>query len=382
MDVVKESNLSGRGGAGFPTGLKWSFVPSGENSPTPKYLVANGDEMEPGTFKDRLLVEGDPHQLIEGMIISAYAIGASVGFIFLRCEYVLAAERCEKAIAECLENNLLGKDILGSGFDFELYVHGSAGRYICGEETALINSLEGRRANPRAKPPFPQVSGLWGKPTVVNNVETLCNVPHILRNGAEWYQNLGIGADSGTKLYGASGRVKTPGTWELPLGVPVRDLIEKHGGGMQDGYKMKGFLPGGGSTDFLTGEHLDLPMNYESIGKAGSRMGTGQLIIMDDQVCPVGMVLNLIQFFAQESCGWCTPCRDGLPQIQHLLEKLERGEGSWEELETLAEFPRFLGPGNTFCALAPGAVEPLQSALKYFKDDFDNHIKQKCCPYG
>ena len=381
LEEVKESNLRGRGGAGFPTGLKWSFVPSGDDAPKTKYVVCNADEMEPGTFKDRMLMEGDPHQLIEGMIIAAYAIAATVGYVFLRFEYVESARRMSEAIAECEENNLLGDNILDTDFSFKLYVHSSAGRYICGEETALINSLEGRRANPRAKPPFPQVSGLWGKPTIVNNVETFCNVPHILRNGASWFQDLGFGDNAGTKIYGVSGRAQKPGSWELPLGTPARDLVEIHAGGMKDGYKLKGWLPGGGSTDFLTEDHLDLAMDYEVIGKAGSRMGTGQLIILDDKTCPVGMTLNLIAFFAQESCGWCTPCRDGLPQIEHFLQKLEDGLGREEDIPILEKFTRFLAPGTTFCALAPGAVEPLQSALKFFRQDFDNHINQKCCPY-
>jgi len=381
LDEIKESNLRGRGGAGFPTGLKWSFVPQGENAPKTKYVVCNADEMEPGTYKDRWLMEGDPHQLIEGMIVAAYSISATVGYIFLRFEYVEAARLAEEAIAECKQNNLLGKDILGSRFDFELYVHSSAGRYICGEETALINSLEGRRANPRAKPPFPQISGLWGKPTIVNNVETFCNIHHIIKYGSSWFQELGFGDNAGTKIYGVSGQANKPGSWELPLGTPARELLEKHAGGMKDGYQVKGWLPGGGSTDFLTEEHLDLAMDYDVIGKAGSRMGTGQLILLDDKTCPVGMTLNLIKFFAQESCGWCTPCRDGLPQIEHFLQKLEDGKGCDEDLVILKKFTKFLAPGNTFCALSPGAVEPLQSALKFFRDDFDNHIHQKCCPY-
>lgn len=382
---VKTSNLRGRGGAGFPTGVKWSFVPNvvpgNDIAPQQKYLIANADEMEPGTFKDRWLMEGDPHQFIEGMIIAAYAIQATIGYIFIRYEYTLAAKRLQAAIFENHNAHLLGENILGSGFNFSLYLHASAGRYICGEETALINSLEGRRAIPRAKPPFPQVSGLWGKPTVVNNVETLCNLPHILKNGAQWFTELGRGKDAGTKIFGASGRVKHPGAWELPMGTPVREIIEEHAGGMLKDFSFKGFLPGGGSTDFLTKEHLDLPMDYDVIGKAGSRMGTGQLIILDDKTCPVAMVLNLIRFFSQESCGWCTPCRDGLPEIAQLLKDLENGEGNWEDLERIDGFTRFLAPGNTYCALAPGAVEPLQSALKYYREDFENHIHQGKCPY-
>lgn len=381
VELVKASNLRGRGGAGFPTGMKWSFVPQGNVDQQQKYVIANADEMEPGTFKDRWLLEGDPHQFIEGMMIAAYAVQASVGFIFLRSEYTLAARRLQAAIEENLQARLLGDNILGTGFRFSLHLHSSAGRYICGEETALINSLEGRRAVPRAKPPFPQVSGLWGKPTVVNNVETLCNLPHIAKNGADWFHGLGREKDAGTKIFGASGRVKHPGAWELPMGTPVREILEKYAGGMRDGYQFRGFLPGGGSTDFLVEQHLDLPMDYDVIGKAGSRMGTGQLIVLDDKTCPVGMVLNLIRFFAQESCGWCTPCRDGLPEIESLLWQLESGQGRPEDLRKLEEFTHFLAPGNTYCALAPGAVEPLQSALKYFREDFEQHIHKKQCPY-
>lgn len=382
VNLVKDANLRGRGGAGFNTGLKWSFVPQGDGSATPKYLVCNADEMEPGTFKDRWLMECDPHQLIEGMIISAYAIGASVAYLFLRADYNLSAEVLQKAIDEAYAAKLLGENILGSGYSLTFYLHTSAGRYICGEETALINSLEGRRANPRAKPPFPQVSGLFGKPTVVNNVETFCNVPHILMNGVEWYKNLGKGEDAGTKLYGVSGKVKNPGCWELPIGTSVREIFEVHAGGMQDGLKLKGFLPGGGSTDFLTEEHLDLPMDFGSIQKAGSRMGTGTMIVLDDKTCPIGMVLNLTRFFAQESCGWCTPCRNGLPFVRELLTNIELGKGRMEDLDTLLEYCGFMGPGNTYCALAPGAAEPIQSALKYFREDFVAHIEQSRCPYA
>ena len=381
VNMVKDANLRGRGGAGFNTGLKWSFVPQGEQSATPKYLVCNADEMEPGTFKDRWLMECDPHQLIEGMIISAYAIQASIAYLFLRADYNVSAKVLQKAIDDAHAANLLGENILGSGYNLKFYLHTSAGRYICGEETALINSLEGKRANPRAKPPFPQVSGLFGKPTVVNNVETFCCVPHILANGIDWFKGLGIGEDAGTKLYGVSGKVKNPGCWELPIGTTAREILETHAGGMQDGLKMKGFLPGGGSTDFLTEEHLDLSMDYGTIQNAGSRMGTGTMIILDDKTCPIGMVLNLTRFFAQESCGWCTPCRNGLPFVRQLLTSIENGEGRMEDLDTLLEYCDYMGPGNTYCALAPGAAEPIQSSLKYFRDDYVAHIEQRCCPY-
>jgi NADH-quinone oxidoreductase subunit F len=380
--LVQESGLKGRGGAGFNTGMKWSFVPMGDDAPHPKYLIANADEMEPGTFKDRMLLEGNPHQLIEGMILAAYAIQADISYIFLRWAYKKAAQLLRKSIQEAYAAGYLGKNILGSGFSLEMHLHTGVGRYMCGEETALLNALEGKRATPRAKPPFPQVSGLYGKPTIVNNVETLCNLPHIVNNGAEWFRGLGIGEDSGTKLYGVSGKVNNPGCWELPIGgVTVRELIEEYAGGMKNGYQFKGVLPGGASTDFLTTEHLDVKLDFASVTAAGSRLGTGTMVVMDDATCPVGFVHNLQHFFAQESCGWCTPCREGLPWVEKMLLSLERGSGTAEDMELLQMHTQLLGPGNTFCALAPGAMEPLQSALKYFREDFERHISLHKCPY-
>ena len=382
LETIKSSGLKGRGGAGFPTGLKWSFVPQGESSPQQKYLVVNADEMEPGTFKDRLLMEGDPHLLLEGMIISAYTIGASKAYIFLRGEYHGSVKTLKKAIAEAYEKGYLGSNILGTGYDLDIILHTSAGRYICGEETALLNALEGKRANPRAKPPFPQVSGLWGKPTIVNNVETLCNLPGIITYGIDWYQGLGKGADAGTKMFGVSGRVKNPGVWEMPLGVTIRELLEDKAGGMQDGLGLKAFLPGGGSTDFMLPEHLDLALDYDEISqKGGSRLATGTMIVLDDQTCPVGMIGNLMKFFAHESCGFCTPCRDGLPWVDAIFRDFEAGRGSEKDLNILKEQVEYMGPGRTFCALAPGATAPLGSGLKYFEDDFKEHIKQKRCTY-
>ena len=378
--IVKESNLRGRGGAGFGTGMKWSFVPL--DAPKPKYLIANADEMEPGTFKDRILLECTPHQLIEGMIVAAYAIQADVSYIYLRWAYKTAADAITRAIEEAEEAGYLGKNILGSGFDLEMHLHTGVGRYMCGEETALLNSLEGKRATPRAKPPFPQVSGLFGKPTIVNNVETLCCLPHIINNGADWFKQLSLTGDAGTKIYGVSGKVKKPGAWELPMGVTMRELIEEHAGGMQDGLKFRGALPGGASTDFLVEQHLDVKMDYTSVAAAGSRLGTGTLVILDDKTCPVGFVKNLEHFFAQESCGFCTPCREGLPWVEKILTSIDQGEGRSEDLKLLDFHVKYLGPGNTFCAFAPGAMEPLQSALKYFREDFERHIHDKACSYS
>jgi NADH-quinone oxidoreductase subunit F len=380
MTMVQESDLKGRGGAGFNTGIKWSFVPMNDPKQT-KYLIANADEMEPGTFKDRLLLEGNPHQLIEGMIVSAYAIQANTAYIFLRWAYKKAARLLRQAIDEAYAAGYLGKNILGSGFNLEMHLHTGVGRYICGEETALLNALEGKRATPRTKPPFPQVSGLFGKPTIVNNVETLSNIPHIINKGADWFKDLSPGADAGTKLYGISGRVNKPGIWELPMHTTIRQLIEEHAGGMKEGFKFRGVLPGGASTDFLVEEHLDVKMDYKSVGLAGSRLGTGTMIILDDQTCPVGFVHNLEHFFAQESCGWCTPCREGLPWTEKILLSIENGEGHWEDLKLLEMHTQYMGPGSTFCALAPGAMEPLQSSLKYFIEDYEKHINEKRCPW-
>ncbi|MGD9984055.1 MAG: NADH-quinone oxidoreductase subunit NuoF [Porticoccaceae bacterium] len=378
---VKDANLRGRGGAGFPAGVKWSLIPMGPDAGI-KYLVCNADEMEPGTFKDRLLMEGAPHQLIEGMLVAAYATRVTTGYIFLRGEYVLAAARLNQALAEARAAGLLGRNILGSGWDFDCFVHTGAGRYICGEETALINSLEGRRANPRAKPPFPQIAGAWGRPTVINNVETLNNVAPIVLNGADWFRGLSQGKspDSGTKLYGVSGRVKRPGVFELPIGTTAREILEEHAGGMKDGYQLKCWLPGGASTDFLLPEHLDLAMDYDTIGKAGSRMGTGLLAVVDQTHNMVSVVRNLEEFFARESCGWCTPCRDGLPWTVKILQALEAGQGRSGDIEQLLLMTRALGPGRTFCAHAPGAMEPLQSALKFFRAEFEAGIRADDAP--
>ncbi len=381
QEMVKASNLRGRGGAGFQTGLKWSFVPMGADARRPKYVAVNADEMEPGTFKDRLLLEGDPHQLIEGAMLMAYAVEADVAYIFLRWAYKRAAERLQRALAEAYDKGYLGKNIFGSGYSLQMYLHVSAGRYMCGEENGLLDALEGRRAIPRIKPPYPQSCGLWGKPTVVNNAETVCNLPHIINRGADWFHSLSRSEDGGTKLYGASGKVKRPGIWELPMGTPMREILEEHAGGMRDGYRFRAVLPGGASTDFLVEDHLDVKMDFDGVQKAGSRLGTGTMIVLDDRTCPVAMLSNLEAFFARESCGWCTPCRDGLPWTARLLQAIEQGRGEDRDIQQLQRICRLLAPGHTFCALAPGAVEPLQSALRYFADDFRRHVTEKRCPW-
>jgi NADH-quinone oxidoreductase subunit F len=389
QQAVTASGLRGRGGAGFPTGMKWSFVPMGApgsaggvapDGSGHRYLVVNADEKEPGTMKDRWLMEGNPHQLLEGALIAAWAVQADIAYIFLRREYTQCALSLTRAIAEAENAGYIGERVLGSSWNISLRMHMSAGRYMCGEESGLLNALEGRRATPRNKPPFPQVSGLWGRPTVVNNVETLVNVPHIIREGADWFKSLSPGSDPGTKIFGVSGKLNRPGLWELPMGTTVRELIDL-AGGMKDGLKLRGLLPGGASTDFLSAEQLDVKLDFDSVAKAGSRLGTGTMIVLDDHTCPVGMVLSLEKFFARESCGFCTPCREGLPWVARILDALEQGKGEMKDLEILEQHVGLLAPGRTFCALAPGAVEPLGSALKLFRDDFEQHVHQKRCPW-
>lgn len=376
INTMKRANVRGRGGGGFSAGTKWSLTQVGDKLPR-GYLICNADEMEPGTFKDRLLLEQLPHLLIEGMIIAGFANRSRYGYIFLRGEYVTAAHTLTLAVEDARRAGLLGDDVAGSGFDFDIAVHTGAGRYICGEETALINSLEGKRANPRAKPPFPGQSGAWGKPTVVNNVETLCNVPGVMLHGADWYKNLsgGRSSDGGTKLYGVSGLVEQPGLWELPIGTSGREILER-AGGMLPGHSLKAWLPGGGSTGFLLPEHLDLPMDFDTIGQYGSRLGTGLIAVLSERQSIVSLVRNLEEFFARESCGWCTPCRDGLPWTAKILRALERGEGQPEDIEVLEQHTLGLNPARTFCAHAPGAMMPLESALHHFRAEFEAGIPQ------
>ncbi len=377
--LVKGSGLRGRGGAGFPTGVKWSFFPakaSGE-----KYLVCNGDEMEPGTYKDRQLLLADPHQLVEGMAIAAYALQTPVDYIFLRYAYEDCSQRVERAIDEAIAAGYLGKNILGSGFDVELHVHRSAGRYILGEETSLLNGLEGRRPNPRSKPPFPAQRGLFGRPTNVNNVETLANVPHILTNGVAWFQALALNPESaGTKLFGLSGHLNRPECFELPLGITLREVIEEYGGGMRGGKKFKACLPGGASTPYLTAEHLDLMMDFGPLEEVKSRLGTAGVTAFDENTCMVAVTRNLNQFFARESCGWCTPCRDGLATISWLLDRIEFGQGTEGDLAMLKDQVRNI-KGRSFCALAEGAMGPVEALLRLFEEEIRDHIRKGCCPF-
>jgi NADH-quinone oxidoreductase subunit F len=378
--MVTDSGLRGRGGAGFPTGQKWSAAPAESEARHPKYLLVNADEMEPGTFKDRYLLEGDPHSFVESAIISSYATEADVAYVFIRWAYNLAARRVQQAIDEAYLNGYLGKRILGSGYSLDMHVHMSAGRYMCGEENGLINALEGKRPLPRIKPPYPRTCGLWGKPTVVNNVETIANVMHIVAKGPAWFRSLSVTGEGGTKLYGVSGRVRRPGLWELPLGVSLREVIEEHAGGMADGYAFRAAQPGGASTEFVLEKDLDAKMDFGGMEKVGSRVGTGTVIVLDDKACPVGLVENMEHFFSRESCGWCTPCREGLHWVHEILAAIEAGRGRPGDIEILEQETRLLGPHHTFCALAPGAMEPLQSALKCFREDFEAHISGHRCP--
>jgi NADH-quinone oxidoreductase subunit F len=377
-EMVKASGLRGRGGAGFATGVKWSFFPV--EAPGEKYLVCNGDEMEPGTFKDRALLESDPHQLVEGIIIAAYALNITTGYIFVRYAYNKAKANLERAIAEAREAGLLGRNILGTDFSFELHVHGSAGRYICGEETALLNSLEGKRSTPRSKPPFPAVKGLFAKPTALNNVETLANIQHIVNGGAEWFSGLALTEQgAGTKLFCLSGHLNRTGCFELPMGITLGQLVEEHGGGVWQGRRFKACLPGGASTPYLTEAHFDTPMDYNDLEAVKTRLGTGGLVVFDDRTCMVAATLNLLRFFARESCGWCTPCRDGLPLVCWLLETIERGEGTDEDLEMLRDQLRHIN-GRSFCALALGAMGPVDGLLRHFEQELVDHIKLGRCP--
>jgi NADH-quinone oxidoreductase subunit F len=378
QQLVIDSGMRGRGGAGFPTGKKWSFVP--RDLPGPRYLICNCDEMEPGTYKDRALLEANPYSLIEGMVLAGYAIGSGHGFIFIRRGYETPATNLAQALREVRGAGLLGENILGSGFSMQIDLHVSAGRYICGEETALMNALEGRRPNPRSKPPFPAVKGLWGGPTVVNNVETLANVPYIVAHGPAWFKGLAkIPEAAGMKLFCPSGHVRNTVCMELQLGMTLGEVIDGPCGGMLPGKKFKACLPGGASTPYLTAEHLDVPLDFDTLAKAGSRLGTGGIVVFDESTCMVAATLNLTQFFARESCGWCTPCREGLPFVREILTRIERGDGEFEDIDILREHVTYLN--HAFCAFAPGAMGPVEGLLRLFEDEIREHIVKKGCPF-
>jgi NADH-quinone oxidoreductase subunit F len=375
---INEAGIRGRGGAGFPLGKKWMSVPN--NAPFPRYIVINCDEMEPGTFKDRVLLHTNPHNLIEGIIISGYAVSARKGFIFVRPSYETLSQILEREIEIARKAGFLGENILGSDFSFDIVVHRSGGRYICGEVTALLNAIQGKRPNPKQPPPYPTIRGLWDKPTVANNVETVAWVPHILRHGPQWYKDLASsGAGEGTKLYCVSGKVKNPGCFELPMGTRLSEIIDIHAGGMQEGSKFKACLPGGASTGFITKQFYDIQMDFDALKIAGHRLGTGAIIVFDQNTCLVDVTLNLMEFFARESCGWCTPCREGIPYIRDLLWRIENGEGKTDFVGILQDMSKYLW--NSYCAFAPGAVASLESLITSFQDEIFEHILNKKCPF-
>lgn len=377
VDLVKRSGLRGRGGAGFPAGVKWHFLPKGVY---PRYLVCNADEGEPGTFKDRVLIEHDPHGLIEGMIISSYACEVNTAFIYIRGEYEFGARRLEQAVQEAYAHGFLGKNILGSGFNLDIIVHRGAGAYICGEETGLLTSLEGDRGHPKLKPPFPASEGLYRKPTVINNVETLFNVPFIVERGAEWYTSMGTEKSPGIKLFCISGHVNKPGAYELPLATPLRTLIYDYAGGPLEGRPIKAIIPGGSSTPMITPEHLDVPLDYESLAAIGTMLGSGAVIVIGEGTCIVRTVERLAEFYRHESCGKCIPCREGTDWLYKILHRIEQGGGREEDLPLLLDICSNIG-GKSFCPLGDAALGPVHSSITHFRDEYLQHIREKRCPY-
>lgn len=373
-EIVKKSGLRGRGGAGFPTGIKWSFLP--KDHPGPRYLCCNADESEPGTFKDRQLIERDPHQVLEGIILASYAIGAQLAYIYIRGEFCLGAEILERALGEARARGYIGRNILGSGFTLEVWVHRGAGAYICGEETALLESLEGKRGLPRVKPPFPATHGLYGKPTVVNNVETLANLPHILTRGAEWFASIGSPPKStGTRIFCVSGHVKRPGNYEVPMGITFRELIFEHAGGMRSEKPLKAIIPGGASAAFFTPEHLDVKLDFEHVAQAGSMLGSGGVTVMEEGTSMPWACLRLMEFFYHESCGKCTPCREGSSWLVQTLRRILAKRGRKEDLETMVDLCQNIA-GRTVCAFGDAEVAPILSTLKYWRHEYEELIRQ------
>jgi len=379
INLLKDSGLKGRGGAGFPTGLKWSFVASAKGDK--KYVICNADESEPGTFKDRLILEGDPHSIIEAMTIAAYAVGADEGYIYIRGEYTIAQARLLNAILQAKEMGFLGQNIFNSGFNFELHVHGGAGAYICGEETALIESIEGKRGEPRPRPPYPTTNGLWDKPTLVNNVETLANVPPILRNGAEWFKSFGSPSSPGTKVYTILGNVNATGLIEVTMGITLREVIAIYGKGMKNGANLKLAQTGGSSGSIIPANLQDVPMDYDSYTKAGVAMGSGALLICSDETCAVDLAKVLINFFRFESCGKCNPCRIGNQRAYQILTNISEGLGTMKDLEDLESMSKWLYEMSN-CGLGQTAGSPLKDILAHFRDEVEAHIKLKECPAG
>ena len=378
IGVIKDSNLRGRGGAGFPTGMKWGFIPQGDE--TPHYLVVNADEGEPGTCRDAPLMTADPHSMLEGIVIAAYAVRAHRAFIYLRGELLHARRRVDAAVAEAYRAGYLGTNILDSGYDLEVLVHSGAGAYICGEETALLDSLEGYRGQPRLKPPFPATHGLYASPTVVNNVGTLASVPAILLRGADWWKSIGPEKSPGTSIFSLSGRVARPGQYEAPMGTTLRELLPM-AGGLREGHELKFWTPGGSSTPLFTAEHLDVPLDFDSVAQAGSMNGTSAVMVFDETDCVVRAVKKWSEFYAHESCGKCTPCREGTYWYVQIYDRLERGEASEEDLETLLDLSDNI-LGRAFCALGDGATSPVTSSIQYFREEYVAHYEQGGCPFA
>ncbi|MFC1557641.1 NADH-quinone oxidoreductase subunit NuoF, partial [candidate division KSB1 bacterium] len=377
IDEVKASGLRGRGGAGFPCGVKWGFVP--KDSPKSRYLINNTDESEPGTFKDRWIITHDPHMTLEGSIIAAYAIKAHVTYLYIRGEFVREAEILNRAIGEAEEAGFLGDNILGSGFNHRIYVHRGAGAYICGEETGLIESLEGKRGWPRNKPPFPAVEGAFNCPTIVNNTETLASIPWIINHGGEAFANIGVEKGTGTKIYCVSGHVNKPGLFEFPMGMSLRELIYEHAGGIRDGKNLKAVIPGGASMPVLTPDEIDVKMDFESLAKVGSHLGSAGIMVMDETVCMVDACLNLSKFFAHESCGQCTPCREGMPWMNMILDRIEHGKGQLKDIDLLLDITNNI-EGRTICAFGEAGSWPVRAFVKKFRNEFEEHVRLGKCP--
>jgi NADH-quinone oxidoreductase subunit F len=376
IDLVKRSGLRGRGGAGFPAGVKWGFMP--KDPKIQKYVAVNTDEGEPGTFKDRQIVECDPHSIIEGVLITSYAVGANRAYVYIRGEFFLGVKRWIKAIADAYEQGFLGKNIFGSGFDLDMSVHRGAGAYICGEETAMIESLEGKPGNPRMKPPFPAQVGLFGAPTLVHNIETLACVRHIVQRGAEWFASIGTAESKGPKIFSVSGHVNRPGNYELPLGTSLSEIIYEHAGGIRDGKKLKAIIPGGASTPMLTADQVDIPMAFETLDKAGTQLGTGAIVVMDEDTCMVEAARRISKFFAHESCGRCVPCRVGSVRLYEALDRIEHGKGLPDDIERALYLAQNID-GRTFCPMGAALVNPARSTILKFRQEYDYHIQNKRC---
>ncbi len=379
IEMVKNSGLRGRGGAGFPAGVKWGFMPG--DTQLQKIVAVNTDEGEPGTFKDREIVERDPHQVIEGVIIAAYAVGANRAYVYIRGEFFLGIKRWIKAISDAYEYGFLGTNILGTDFSLDMSVHRGAGAYICGEETAMLESLEGKPGNPRLKPPYPAESGLFGLPTLVHNIETLACIPHIILRGPEWFAGIGTAESKGPKIFSVSGHVNHPGNYELPLGTTLREIIYEHAGGVRSNRHIKAIIPGGASTPMVTAESLDVPMAFETLKQAGSELGTGAIIVMDESTCMVEAARRLTKFFAHESCGRCTPCRLGATRLYEVLDRIEHGKGAADDVDRALNLTNGID-GRTFCPMGGALVNPARSAITHFRGEFDYHVEHKHCMAG